>query len=176
MEHGSSPTNYPGRTPIQIVGRLLFSVIILAAGRTRTSKGMRFWSDQLPHSATINLGLCEDVRSTPPFLPPAISDRKIRFPGNREPWFWRCRRNEGGHSQIGSRGTLAVALAACPNADQYAASPMISCCRAHSMGRSHRRAIPKPWGRCPSIAALTRSGARNDGTSPEGRGRVENSG
>src|SRR5882672_707251 len=37
MEHGSSPTNYPGRTPIQIVGRLLFSVIILAAGRTRTS-------------------------------------------------------------------------------------------------------------------------------------------
>src|SRR5712672_266504 len=105
-------------------------------------------------------GLCDDVRSTPPFLPPAISDRKIRFPGNREPWFWRCRRNEGGHSQIGSRGTLAVALAACPNADQYAASPMISCCRAHSMGRSHRRAIPKPWGRCPSIAALTRSGAR----------------
>src|SRR6266403_2210374 len=37
MEHGSSPTNYLGRTPIQIVGRLLFSVIILAAGRTRTS-------------------------------------------------------------------------------------------------------------------------------------------
>src|SRR5712671_1455945 len=37
MEHGSSPTNYPGRTPIQIVGLLLFSVIILAAGRTRTS-------------------------------------------------------------------------------------------------------------------------------------------
>src|SRR6266404_453945 len=37
MEHGSSPTNYPGRTPIQIVGRLLFSVIILAADRTRTS-------------------------------------------------------------------------------------------------------------------------------------------
>src|ERR1700704_584965 len=37
LEHGSSPTNYPGRTPIQIVGRLLFSVIILAAGRTRTS-------------------------------------------------------------------------------------------------------------------------------------------
>jgi len=120
VEHGSSPTNYPGafhkggisscarmrggagRTPIQIVGRL-FSVIILAAGRTRTSKGMRFWSDQLPHTATINLGLCDDVRSTPPFLPPAISDRKIRFPGNREPWFWRCRRNEGGHSQIGSR-------------------------------------------------------------------------
>src|SRR5712671_7215917 len=70
--------------------RALFSVIILAAGRTRTSKGMRFWSDQFPHSATINLGLCDDVRSTPPFLPPAISDRKIRFPGNREPWFWRC--------------------------------------------------------------------------------------
>src|SRR5712671_208135 len=37
MEHGSSPTNYPGRTPIQIVERLLFSVFILAAGRTRTS-------------------------------------------------------------------------------------------------------------------------------------------
>src|SRR6266550_2508961 len=37
MEHGSSPTNYPGRTPIQIVGHLLFSVIILAAGQTRTS-------------------------------------------------------------------------------------------------------------------------------------------
>ena len=37
MEHGSSPTNYPGRTPIRIVGRLLFSVIILAVGRTRTS-------------------------------------------------------------------------------------------------------------------------------------------
>src|SRR5712671_6428591 len=88
---------------VELVGRLLFSVIILAGGRTRTSKGMRFWSDQLPHSATINLGLCDDVRSTPPFLPPAISDRKIRFPGNREPWFWRCRRNKGGHSQIGSR-------------------------------------------------------------------------
>src|SRR6266446_2883554 len=27
MEHGSSPTSYPGRTPIQIVGRLLFSSI-----------------------------------------------------------------------------------------------------------------------------------------------------
>src|SRR5712671_8003173 len=37
MEHGSSPTNYPGRTPIQIVERLLFSVFILAAGRTRAS-------------------------------------------------------------------------------------------------------------------------------------------
>src|SRR6266576_4304590 len=55
---------------------------------------------------------------------------------------------------------VGMRLAASPNADQYAASPMISCCRAHSMGRSHRRAIPKPWGRCPSIAALTRSGAR----------------
>src|SRR5712671_3716489 len=28
------------------------------------------------------------------------------------------------------------------------------------MGRSHRRAIPKSCGKCPSIAALTRSGAR----------------
>src|SRR6266481_7482953 len=37
MEHGWCPTNYPGRTPIQIVGHLLFSVIILAAGQTRTS-------------------------------------------------------------------------------------------------------------------------------------------
>ena len=37
MVHGWCPTNYPGRTPIQIVGHLLFSVIILAAGQTRTS-------------------------------------------------------------------------------------------------------------------------------------------
>src|SRR5882757_3025276 len=37
MEHGWCPTNYPGRTPIQIVVHLLFSVIILAAGQTRTS-------------------------------------------------------------------------------------------------------------------------------------------
>src|SRR5712675_2380702 len=37
MEHGWCPTNYPGRTPIEIVGHLLFSVIILAAGQTRTS-------------------------------------------------------------------------------------------------------------------------------------------
>ena len=54
-----------------------------------------------------------------------------------------------------------VAPAAGWNVDQYAASPRISCCRAHSMGRSQRRVMPKPCGSCPSIAALTRSGARN---------------
>src|SRR6267154_1063565 len=35
MEHGLSPTNSPGRTPLQIIGVVVFP-FILAVGRTRT--------------------------------------------------------------------------------------------------------------------------------------------
>ena len=37
----------------------------------------------------------------------------------------------------------------------------IWCWRDHSAGRSTRRVTPMPWGSRPSIAARTRSGARN---------------
>jgi hypothetical protein len=39
--------------------------------------------------------------------------------------------------------------------------PSISCCRDHSKGRSVSRVTPVPCGSRPSMAALTRSGARN---------------
>ena len=38
--------------------------------------------------------------------------------------------------------------------------PSISCCLDHSAGKSVRRAMPMPCGSRPSMAALTRSGAR----------------
>jgi hypothetical protein len=44
--------------------------------------------------------------------------------------------------------------------DYCAGRPSIWCCRDHSAGRSVRRATPIPWGSLPSMAALTRSGAR----------------
>src|SRR6266576_4601042 len=94
------------------------------------------------------------------FCPRLSLTAKFGFPETENRGFGDAVGMRGGIAKSDLGDTLAVALASCPNADQYAASPMISCCRAHSMGRSHRRAIPKPWGRCPSIAALTRSGAR----------------
>jgi hypothetical protein len=43
---------------------------------------------------------------------------------------------------------------------QCAGRPRISCCLDHSAGKSVRRAMPMPCGSRPSMAALTRSGAR----------------
>jgi hypothetical protein len=43
---------------------------------------------------------------------------------------------------------------------QWEGKPSISRCFDHSAGKSVRRAIPMPYGSRPSIAALTRSGAR----------------
>src|SRR6266550_4239760 len=89
MEHASSPTNYPGRTPIQIVGRLLFSVIILAAGRTRTSNQIVKESGSSPTSPPrrtlfISVRLCGNAILLG--LPlPLFSGPKIPLPGNREP-------------------------------------------------------------------------------------------
>ena len=53
MEHGSSPTNYPGRTPIQIVGR--FAVLLdfpgfLILHQPPERYGTWFESDQVPWS------------------------------------------------------------------------------------------------------------------------------
>src|SRR6516162_984653 len=45
--------------------------------------------------------------------------------------------------------------------DYCAGRPSIWCCRDHSAGKSVRRATPIPRGSRPSMAALTRSGARN---------------
>jgi hypothetical protein len=42
-----------------------------------------------------------------------------------------------------------------------AGRPSIWCCRHHSTGKSVRRATPMPCGSRPSMAALTRAGARN---------------
>ena len=53
------------------------------------------------------------------------------------------------------RGTLfECACDYCPG------RPSIWCCLDHSAGRSLRRATPMPWGSRPSMAALTKSGAR----------------
>src|SRR5882757_9941190 len=56
MEHGSSPTNYPGRTPIQIVGG--FVVLLdfpgfLILHQPPELYGIWFESDQLPWSDTV---------------------------------------------------------------------------------------------------------------------------
>src|SRR5258707_1608814 len=72
MEHGSSPTNYPGRTPIQIVGRLLFSVMILAAGRPRTS----------------NLIFKESGSS--PTSPPRRTYSSLASVSAETPFYWAC--------------------------------------------------------------------------------------
>ena len=45
--------------------------------------------------------------------------------------------------------------------DYCAGRPSIWCCRDHSAAKSVRRATPIPQGSRPSMAALTRSGARN---------------
>ena len=55
MEHGSSPTNSPGRTPIQIAGR--FAVLLdlpgfLILNQPPKRYGTWFESDQLPWSDT----------------------------------------------------------------------------------------------------------------------------
>src|SRR5712672_2535626 len=56
MEHGSSPTNSPGRTPIQIAGR--FAVLldlpgVLILNQPPKRYGTWFESDQLPWSDTL---------------------------------------------------------------------------------------------------------------------------
>src|SRR6266446_9677608 len=56
MEHGSSPTNSPGRTPIQIAGR--FAVLLdlpgfLILNQPPKRYGTWFESDQLPWSDTL---------------------------------------------------------------------------------------------------------------------------
>ena len=87
MEHGWCPTNYPGRTPIRIVGHLLFSVIILAAGQTRTSNQILRKAVRVRPAHHVGLfisvRLCgNDILLGLPL--PLFSGPKIPFPGNRE--------------------------------------------------------------------------------------------
>ena len=71
--------------------------------------------------------------------------RLVLWPRNRVSRKRRLRQAETGSTIFTSEGVR----------------PNIWCCRDHSAGRSQRRATPMPRGSRPSMAALTRSGARN---------------
>ena len=87
MEHGSSPTNSLGRTPLQIAGRfavlLDFPGFLILESTTRVLWNMGVRPAHLiGHRASVRL--CgNDILLG--LRPPLFSGPKIPFPGNREP-------------------------------------------------------------------------------------------
>ena len=86
MEHGSSPTSYPGRTPIQIVGRCVVLIgfpRFLILHQPPERYGIWFESDQLPWSNTLEpTPKCYGIwacPTSPPRRTPVLALKKVRY-------------------------------------------------------------------------------------------------